>query len=495
MVEIIFNYEGRNIKIKSNAANKMKEIIDEFLKEISQQNKNDNNFCYIYNGNKIDFELTFLEQANDTDKKRKKMNILVVKFIDNQNDIKQKISKDIICPECKENILIDIKDFKINLHGCKHKHEQNNIFLYCYEETQKINLNNVICEICQKNNKNNTPENEFYICFTCMKNICPSCKTNHDISHIINNYDDRNYICTKHNKPFIKYCKECNKEICNKCEKKHKDHDILRYKKLLIDKEDLIKTSEKLKHIIDIWKFKINIIKEIFEKMNHVLDIYLKINNDIIDNYNTNQRNYYILNNISYLNKFNENLFKKLQNMIEEENISDIYKFSFDNFYNQYGEKYIGAIKNVFKEGKGILYYNKDDKKNRQRYVGDFKNDKRDGKGIIYWNDGTRYEGDWNEDIRNGKGKFYWKNGDNYEGDFINNKFEGKGIFNWKNGNRYEGEFKNNILEGKGIFNWKEGDTYEGEFKNGKREGKGIMHYKNGLVEDGNWKNDIFIIE
>ena len=39
------------------------------------------------------------------------------------------ISKDIICPECKENIILDIKNFNINLKGCKNKHEINNVLL------------------------------------------------------------------------------------------------------------------------------------------------------------------------------------------------------------------------------------------------------------------------------------------------------------------------------------------------------------------------------
>ena len=57
------------------------------------------------------------------------MNIVVNK---NSNDInikKELISKDIICPECKENILLDFQNYKINLKGCKNNHEINNIFI------------------------------------------------------------------------------------------------------------------------------------------------------------------------------------------------------------------------------------------------------------------------------------------------------------------------------------------------------------------------------
>ena len=132
MAEVIFNYEGINSTIQCNEDDKMKDIIKKFLIKI--QNEEDNLF-YIYNGNKINYELTFNEQANDLDKNRKKMNILVNKNKDDINEKNEIISKDIICPECKDNILIDIKNFKINFSGCNQNHNKNNIILYSFEET------------------------------------------------------------------------------------------------------------------------------------------------------------------------------------------------------------------------------------------------------------------------------------------------------------------------------------------------------------------------
>ena len=132
------------------------------------------------------------------------MNIIVTKNEENNNMIKEIISPDIICPECKENALIKFDNFKINFHECKNNH---NILktLNEFEGIQKININNIICDICNINNKGNTHKNEFYICNTCNKNLCPLCKSNHDKNHKIINYDDKNYICKKHNEPFIVY--------------------------------------------------------------------------------------------------------------------------------------------------------------------------------------------------------------------------------------------------------------------------------------------------
>ena len=397
------------------------------------------------------------------------MNILVTNNAQGKSDEKKVISRDLICTECKENILIDIKNFKINLHKCKNNHAINNILLNRFEETQKIDLSEIIFGICKQNNKGNAHNNEFYICNTCNKNICPLCRSVHDKKHKVINYDDKNYICQKHNDSFTKYCKTCNINICIACENKHDGHDIFDFKNILIDEDDLLNVEKELKNSIDNFKMEINIIKEIFDKMINILDSYYKLNDDIINNYNINKRNYFKLQNLNYLKKNSEKLIQNLNNMINNDNISEIYKFALDNFYNENGEKYIGEIKNGLKDGKGILYYNKDDEKKRKKYEGEYKNGKREGKGIMYWN-----------------------NGDRYEGEYKNGKKEGKRIYYQNNGNRYEGEYKNGKRERKGIMYWNNGDRYEGEFKNDEREGKGIMYYNNGKIEDGDWKDNKF---
>ena len=61
---------------------------------------------------------------------------------------------------------MDIKNFKINFYGCKNNHKINNIFLNEYEETQKNYLSSILCDLCKKSNKNNTINNEFFICNT-----------------------------------------------------------------------------------------------------------------------------------------------------------------------------------------------------------------------------------------------------------------------------------------------------------------------------------------
>ena len=62
---------------------------------------------------------------------------------------------------------MDIKDYKINLYECIYGYKKENILLNEFEETQNINLFNIICDICNKNNKCISYNNIFYKCLTC----------------------------------------------------------------------------------------------------------------------------------------------------------------------------------------------------------------------------------------------------------------------------------------------------------------------------------------
>jgi len=202
MAEVLFIYEGEKIIIQcNNLEEKMKDIVNKFKNKVKKEESN--NLCYIYNGDIINENLKLNQIIKD--KNEKKINILVN---NNKNKVKEKekekISNEIICPECKENILINIKDYKINLYGYKNGHKIENILLNEYEKIQKIDISKTICNKCYKNNIN---KEEFYVCSDCNINLCPLCKYEHDKNHNIINYNDKYYICKKHNDSYIKYCK------------------------------------------------------------------------------------------------------------------------------------------------------------------------------------------------------------------------------------------------------------------------------------------------
>ena len=441
--QIIFNYEGVEIIIQCNINDKMKDIINNFLNKI--ENK-ENNLFYLYNGWQINKELTFNEQANEFDKNRKIINILVSKSekeIEEQEEII--ISKDIICPQCKENALIDINNFKINFQDCKNGHNISDIKLIEFEQTQKINLNSIRCQICNKNHKSNKSNHEFYICNTCNKNICHICKSIHNKNHIIINYDDKDCFCERHtDEKFSQYCKTCKKDICMICRNAHEKHDILDFDDIIIKDYDTSKTMKDLNDSIESFKNKILLIKKVFMRFINTLDIYYEFNKIIIDNFNLNKRNYYKLQNLYNLKTYNERMIKYINNIIKDNYIFEIYKFPNEEYYISENGIYLGEMK-------------------RSAFFFSYKH---------------------------GKGEEYFNNGDIYEGDFKDGKFEGKGIYYFNNGDRYEGDFKDGKFEGKGTYYFKNGNRFEGNYKNDKKEGEGIMYYSNGDSEKGFWIND-----
>ena len=112
------------------------------------------------------------------------MNIIVKKYNKDKNEAKENVSKDIICPKCKELTLMNIEDFKLIFHGYKKYHRISNILLNDFEECQKVDKNKLRCNICNKQNIFNNIQ--FFICNKCDKIIRPLCKLTHDKNHIIN---------------------------------------------------------------------------------------------------------------------------------------------------------------------------------------------------------------------------------------------------------------------------------------------------------------------
>ena len=96
-----------------------------------------------------------------------------------------------------------------------------------------LNEKKIICEKCKSSNKYDSFQNKFYRCLICKMNICALCKSSHDKTHNIIEYDQKNYICHLHNEAFNSYCKDCKKDICLMCEGEHNDHNIIYYGKIM----------------------------------------------------------------------------------------------------------------------------------------------------------------------------------------------------------------------------------------------------------------------
>ena len=153
---------------------------------------------------------------------------------------------------------MEIKSYKINIFGCKNAHTTNNIPLKDFEKSQMINLSDIKCNICKNKDKSTSYKNIFYRCNDCNINLCPLCKQKHNENHIIIDYDKLNFFCPKHNDPFINYCKSCEKNICFFCEEEHTNHEIISLRKMMIEKDELIKKKEELKKSVEIFNSSIS---------------------------------------------------------------------------------------------------------------------------------------------------------------------------------------------------------------------------------------------
>ena len=364
MVEISFIYNGNQIRIQCNTEDKMKDIFNRFK---IKSNEEDDNLCYIYNGNIINEELKLNQIINNNNE----ANINILVYNNKNEDAKDKeiILNEIICPKCKENILIDIKDYKINLYECKNGHKIENILFSEYENMQKIDLSKIICNKCNQNNINQIFNKEFYICNNCGISLCPLCKSKHDNNHNIIKYKDKFYICKKHNDRYINYCEECKENICFSCKNGHNNHNIIDLSKIIPNKEELLKQMICMKEIINKFKKDIEKIKNILNKIENNIEIYYKIFHKFINSHDNNtNRNYQNYYNLNIIKNSNNIIIKDLNKIINEGNINykfkniiDIYykviKIKKEKIYNN-GNQYIGELVNDLKYGKGILYYN-----------------------------------------------------------------------------------------------------------------------------------------
>ena len=282
-------------------------------------------------------ELSLGEIINEIDKTTKQIKILVTKTdADNSNLFFEK-SKEIVCPECKESAFIYFKNYKISFK-CKNEHELKDYLFEQYEKSQKIDISKIICEQCKKNKKSNTYNQIFYRCNTCKMNLCPLCKLNHNKSHKIINYENKNFICPIHNENFSLYCKSCKQNICIFCENEHTKHETISFGKIITNIEDLRAKYQNLNDNINKFKQNVDELINILNRTVNIFEIYSNIINDAINNYKNKNINYHVLYNIKGI--FNHFIIEDLDKIINEQN--SINKFSIIvNIYNNIANKKI----------------------------------------------------------------------------------------------------------------------------------------------------------
>ena len=94
---------------------------------------------------------------SNLNKENKKMKIIVTMTDNNEKNKEQVItkSKDIICPQCKEPCRIKTENYKIKLYECINGHNNKDIKIKDYDNTQEINESQIKCDNCKLKNKGN----------------------------------------------------------------------------------------------------------------------------------------------------------------------------------------------------------------------------------------------------------------------------------------------------------------------------------------------------
>ena len=330
-----FNFNGFPTKIQCSNEDKMEDICKKYAFKI----QNDfNKLQFLYGGNQVKLDSTFNEIINSIDKEANNMNILVFETTPQPENINNSLvkSKEVICPECGEICMFKIKDFKITLFGCKNKHEKNNIFLKDFYKLQYIDESKIICDNC-KNNKSNSYNKQFFTCLTCKKNFCPLCNSSHKQSHDTIDYDKKNYICNTHKDSFISFCTDSKDNLCIQCEQNHKNHNIILFRDIFTNIDDIKTNMQNFKLEIDSLK---NAIKTIITTLNDFIfniDQYYEILNNILNNFTIQNKNYEILYNI---NEIKNNCKNKEISEINEQDISSQFKnilklcYKFNNIFD-----------------------------------------------------------------------------------------------------------------------------------------------------------------
>ena len=362
MNKVEFSYLGNKMIIYCKENDSINEIIKAFANKALI---NEKDFLILYGGAVIKDEeqqLTFNQIANKEDKKRKQMNIVVC---DKSTEIRKREvimkSKDIICPKCKEHILIKCSNYKIKLFNCKNEHIIDNLSIKDFEKSQYLNYSKIICENCKKRNLGECKLADFNKCYECNINLCDKCQKNHDISHNIMNFGEINYLCGKHKDSFVKYCNNCKIDICCLCEEEHSGHKLTLYGHI-IPKERLLKNNlEKIKECID--KYDDN-CKEITTKVNdaknkiidydlyneigksyegiimivnevkNIFNSFYNLKKDIINGYDNSKKYYHLLINLKEIND-NNSLVEDINKITQENNI----KKKFENIIKIYKKK------------------------------------------------------------------------------------------------------------------------------------------------------------
>ena len=104
------------------------------------------------------------------------------------------------------------------------------------------------------------------------------------IKYNIIDYENKNFICDKHNEKYTIYCKKCKKNVSLYCLKENDNHKLTNYGNILSNLDNLKIKMKELKERINLIKKDIKKMINLLNKIMENIDCYYNINIDIINN-------------------------------------------------------------------------------------------------------------------------------------------------------------------------------------------------------------------
>ena len=300
-------------------------------KIVTQENKTNlelSKYFFISGGKTLSLDSTFGDISEEIDLN----NILVLENEASYKEINTKYltkSKEVICPKCKEICRMDIKDYKINLFNCKNGHRINKISLDKYYNTQIIDEANIKCGNNCEITKPEAFKGKFYKCITCKINLCPLCYSKHYKNHNIIDYEKKDYFCENHGEILISFCDYCKKNLCMRCEMEHNHNQIVSFKIIISNKDEVEKNLEDFQKKLSKLNENMEEIIKMMNKVRNHMNLLYNIYYDIAMNYRIENRNFQKLKNVSLINNIDYNYINEIINsddiFVKLKNIVNIY--------------------------------------------------------------------------------------------------------------------------------------------------------------------------
>ena len=315
----IYNHNQYSLNIDNTIITNIYKYIVDFISIIK---KSSNDLYFICKGKPLSSE----DMKKEIDLKAIKNHYFKIFVYDLDCKKKEVNEENIICPECENISILDIKNSKFSIVNCKFNHKITNLPIDLFIYLQNFVYKEIKCSEC---NNNSCLYNRFLYC-SCDNFICPLCEIKHinkNNYHNLIDYKKRLNFCKIHNKKYNSYCLNCKMNLCISCEGENHINNSIEFfikKENLIDNLrteifiDINKTKSKINDYLNelgqINKNVFDYINQIKTKMNYYIKVY-----DIITKILNNLGNYENRNCI--LNLKNKTLFNEVNNIFEEVNI------------------------------------------------------------------------------------------------------------------------------------------------------------------------------